>query len=603
MPVQIISFSFFVSQIEEMCNTTSNSALYIVSHRSIKDPSPDLSLLLNLIATILKSTGLPHSDVSSSVNQLAKLLNLAHITVKETNPIIGNNVSTTISNLIVKTISHSLKEIQCSTQNAVDKIQQLEKDIERLASSLAGNGASKPQVVKLMTKRDTHKKAAEKYSTVMSITLISSVMGSDDAQPNMVTGRSLDDGNMRQKLVAALMGDEFESVNSNRIKFESVKRQLAKANSSTFAQRDALNAEREASEKRRHDISEHIQELRLEIQKLAQEDEIIKNKIVNIDGQITSLVCSQSSEMCELENELEKSSKVIKLEETAKSLAEKMHGFESTIVKATNSTYSKESNAIVFKPDQVARKMGIFIVRMMNYFNSEAEVVTFMRNRVRDLEGKIPGLQFEIEECASLGMTTNVAQMKKTLNETYQNIIEDNELISALQGEAEKMRDDLMKLLNNFENGNCNKGSLSLHASMLNGVKDALLKIGLDNDGGLSTYFDTIASNSSRKNGTASKIVKDDEAQEQKITESAKVTAQPSKQNGESSHSEKVNSTGTTPKQSEKPISASTAPKVLAPAKAQTTKMGWAVKATSSQAVTKSFLDIQKEELQMKVVE
>lgn len=59
-----------------------------------------------------------------------------------------------------------------------------------------------------------------------------------------------------------------------------MKRQLAKANSPTFAQKDSLNKKREACEKRRNVITDSIQELRLEIQQLEQEDEMIQKKMV-----------------------------------------------------------------------------------------------------------------------------------------------------------------------------------------------------------------------------------------------------------------------------------------------------------------------------------
>jgi len=508
----------------------------------------------------------------------------------------------------VQTTFQSLKELQSSTQSGIDKIRQLEKDIERLASTLVGNGTTKPQVVELMTKRDTYKTAAEKYSTVMDITIVSSLMGSDQMQPETNNGPSLDDEKLRHSLIASLMGDEFETVNSNRIKFESLKKQLAKANSSTFVQRDILTTERDACKEKRRCVSDRVQELKLEIQKLDQEDEMIKNRIAKIDGHIASLVRSQSSEICELENELRESSKVIKLEDTAKSLVARLHVFESSIVRAASSTYSKEnSSTVFFSPDQVARKMGIFVVRMMNYFNSEAEMVNFLRDRVGILDAKISSLQFEIEEFASLEMITNVAQMSKTLNETRQNIIDDNALIFALQGEARKMRDDLMKLLNNFKNGCCNSGDsaaiLSLHASVLNGIKDALFKIGLDNNGGLTEYFDAISSNSSHNNGTVSKDIKDDRTQKHKIANNTNITTQPLKANGKTNHSGKVVAPDTIPAPPPVSLGSSTA-KVSDSFTAQIPKikMGWAVKSAPPQGTTRSFLDIQKEELQLKDV-
>ena len=201
-------------------------------------------------------------------------------------------------------------------------------------------------------------------------------------------------------------------------------------------------------------------------------------------------------------------------------------------------------------------------------------------------------------------MTTNVTQMSKTLNETRQNILDDKELISTLQREAETMRDELMKVLNDFKqslasNGD-SSGLIAIHTSMLKGIKDSMLRIGLNDDGGLTTYFDSITPNESNKNSRNGKST-------QKKHTSSKLENKPTKPtNGKANKGAKIvapepisakasssdSSTATTSTSSSTPI----------PAPVPKTKIGWAVSTNSQKGATKSLLDIQKEEMSMKDV-
>ena len=62
-------------------------------------------------------------------------------------------------------------------------------------------------------------------------------------------------------------------------------------------------------------------------------------------------------------------------------------------------------------PSQISKKMGMYFVRVRNYFKAEADCVEFIAGRAATLEAGLPDLRREIEECRALGMTTNVSQM------------------------------------------------------------------------------------------------------------------------------------------------------------------------------------------------
>ena len=384
-------FFYFGFKIEEICSASSNNALRTVIERSILDHSSDNAILLDLISSILKSSGLPPTGVSTAATQLAKLLNQARMSTKDADAATSANFATNIAFAIVKTISKQVKELQYSTQSGDSKIQQLEKEIERLASTMVVNGSNKPKVVELMTKRDTHKAAAEKYSTIMNITMLNVFIESGQ-DPEKISCSTLDNVQQRENLVASIIGLDSKAAESNRAKYNSLKSQLAEANSSIYNQRNSLSTELDACEKQRQAFSERIQLLKLEIQKLEQEDVKIKCRMDDLGAQMSTLLGTQSSDIRDLENELTEATKIIKLEDNTKAMVDMLHKFQTDLVSASTSTCSNTIDFSDFNPVKISRKIGIYIVRMMNYFSSEAEMVVFLNNRITSLESQISSL-------------------------------------------------------------------------------------------------------------------------------------------------------------------------------------------------------------------
>jgi peptidoglycan hydrolase CwlO-like protein len=62
----------------------------------------------------------------------------------------------------------------------------------------------------------------------------------------------------------------------------------------------------------------------------------------------------------------------------------------------------------------------------------------------------------EIEECESLGMSSNVMAMKKKLSEMQQNIVDDDNVIKAFQKEAEEMKSKLSEALKEYKSSGAN---------------------------------------------------------------------------------------------------------------------------------------------------
>merc|ERR1739844_154207 len=96
-------------------------------------------------------------------------------------------------------------------------------------------------------------------------------------------------------------------------------------------------------------------------------------------------------------------------------------------------------------------QMNSCIASMNDYFNSEYKLVSFLQRRAQSLRDGFPRLEMEIEECKGLGMASNVVEMEKKLNMMQQNIVDDDNIIKALQKEAEDMKDRLFKLIKEYK--------------------------------------------------------------------------------------------------------------------------------------------------------
>lgn len=82
----------------------------------------------------------------------------------------------------------------------------------------------------------------------------------------------------------------------------------------------------------------------------------------------------------------------------------------------------------------------------------------------------------EIEECQNLGMTSNVAEMKKKMIQMQQNVADDDNIVKALQAEADAMRISLMKMIKEFKaTGTYNGDSYKSILKRMESTIDAIL--------------------------------------------------------------------------------------------------------------------------------
>jgi len=123
---------------------------------------------------------------------------------------------------------------------------------------------------------------------------------------------------------------------------------------------------------------------------------------------------------------------------------------ESMVPVKKNSSNNSTSTQRLLESFQTESKLEAFLILAKNYFSTEADCVDFMRTRVVGLEIEAKELHREIAECSALGMATNVSKMSSSLDTFRRNILEDQNVVSALQREAETMRDELIERTEDF---------------------------------------------------------------------------------------------------------------------------------------------------------
>lgn len=224
-----------------------------------------------------------------------------------------------------------------------------------------------------------------------------------------------------------------------------------KSNSS-YSEREDLVSKIDGLRTKKAETTDRIMELELELKQLKKENDSFKKDIDVATNKLEALDASLSAEAKEVEMELSEVSQNIKLSECVSDVIESLQGFQSEVDKVTIKEMSSLQANLPetdMKSDLVPR-MNSYIASMNDYFNSEYKLVSFLQQRAQKLRDGFPRMEMEIEECKGLGMTSNVIEMEKKLNQMQQNIVDDDNVIKALQDEANEMKKDLAKLVKEY---------------------------------------------------------------------------------------------------------------------------------------------------------
>ena len=288
---------------------------------------------------------------------------------------------------------------------------------------------------------------------------------------------------------------------------EAARSAAAEGRAALQAEADGLRAKREAAELR-------MSELRREMERLERESDVLVVRVAELDAKITEADSALNGRTREIKAALSARSGKLRLEEAARgaagaliALGAALEGAASPPPAAVIASPSLPEDAMC--PSQISKKMGMYFVRVRNYFKAEADCVEFIAGRAATLEAGLPDLRREIEECRALGMTTNVSQMARSMEDMADNIAEDRGVLEMMRAEAGGTQEAFLGVLEEYLSGTAPDGETGqqggmggarlltpLQASVLGGIRDAMERIGLP-DLGLAERIGSASSSSS----------------------------------------------------------------------------------------------------------
>ena len=508
-------------QIVELCDTSKCKAFLTILRRTIQHPkSSSDKKVLALISEVLRGvardqdrpTGTVTTAIGNSIKSARAVVKSSKIygsAMEACVDTVSKRVASELHRAVLKLRRDSLALSAANPASKAETIRALEAEIEALASSLVTIDGG---LLGLMTKRDCHRSAADMSSTIVGLSISSSVPaedGADEIGESSVSDNSGDDSTVAasmtnpRNIITSLLGKDYDDIISAKTEYEQLRSDLDAARSSMASNRTELIKERDGYRAEREVVNSQMEELRKQLEELEKKGTKLDARANAVESRLEELDAELDDEVKTIKVGLSVRSAAYQVEEAARGVADELeslrNALDDTTAPVTPRGQNRGPSPTPYSPEKVSTKMGIYFVRIRNYFKAEADCIGFITNRADGLEKGLKDLEREIDECAMLGMTTNVMLMTNSLRETQQNITEDRGVVVMLTSEAEKVQDDFMKRLGEYKSATNSfemtpsQALSSLQVSVLSDIRDAMKRIGLK-DKGLSDYITGVAS-------------------------------------------------------------------------------------------------------------
>jgi hypothetical protein len=341
-----------------------------------------LPSILHLIGTIFLNAGMPTQAISATRRTLGSVLQSARKASLERDDD-QRGFADKISRYIVSRISNTVSDIRCrgGFDEDTDLICHLEEEIESLASSLmtgAENG-----IIELITKRDVTKSAAEKSSAVASVALGVSLRG--DIQGTYLSIESDEISIDKDDILTSLIGEfGVETMKRNWAVHDELVSQIAEIETSDQFECVELESNLKAYVKEQQLVAERMEELKRAMRQLEEDNEELGEKIAKTKARVSRLRAGRVCELSNLSRKLEETKQKLLFETTLDGLAGGLKAYEESLNSAI--AVSTAFEAYDSTADFVPSKINVYLERVKNYLNAEAECIEFLRGRVKSLK-------------------------------------------------------------------------------------------------------------------------------------------------------------------------------------------------------------------------
>jgi len=236
-----------VTELREFCSGTITRALFLVIRRSLTEKTNIMGQLLDLLCSILRRIGIPHRDLTTSAKALQSAIVHSRATLSSTS---NNNTSSSsleypaiadaISQNIVSTIANTVHTVTSASHDGARTISTLETEIEGIVAEVVIPKYGRANARDLMSNRDCHKVAAEKYSKILQITMQSKNAASNTTTNGIHTNGHSSSNTSNESIMESILGDQYKSITTSKQTQTTLQKRLAKATSTTVTGRQRI---------------------------------------------------------------------------------------------------------------------------------------------------------------------------------------------------------------------------------------------------------------------------------------------------------------------------------------------------------------------------
>ena len=446
-------------------------------------------------------------------------------------------------------------------------VQQTENDIAVLSAKLANRqkmpqavypssrlksknaAATNSVVVDLMSLRDRAKQIADKSGTVVEISVdckkrFANNEPAEEGDRTPVEAAGDDENTDQQKDIAGkFQSDEDKNALISKCLGATLQSSVAISVSEataletkiegllnqTSAVKEELTSRQSTIASKRQEISTRMEQIRRELEELARQDVQLATEEKEVGVELERLVRKSDKEIGGLKSKVEAKASHVTLDKELRRAVDKLGELEMAWIRSSSALHADGKPTLAEKdvsvpesftkqPDQplatlLPTKLANYLHRARSYFQSEAAIVEFLRNRVSSAEAEVLDLEREVQVFYNLGMKNNVESMSHRLTTLKSHIDEDNVVIDALRTDAKLMREDLIRRVEEYYAAmksvvGEDTGADSINPEILTGTQVAALEeisisltgIGFydDADGGLAAIFSKLPKRVSR---------------------------------------------------------------------------------------------------------
>ena len=381
-----------ILQLEDLCAATKTMALVTVFQRSVAEtsdqPSFDRSVLpamVRLMGSLLKRSGISESCASETQNTFETLLRKARGTYLLQQPDAIDFVQR-VSRFIVSRISLAVGESNGSAELPVNG------SVPSFKASVSTCGLDDSSLAPVLSEREIHMNAAKRYGAMASsacASLAGGEMTNGTSNGHPATSTEITSSAVSGIMLALVGGDAKAAYEQQKEALEELKSQ-AKSTESEKAQELCATIDELATE--RASVSERILELKQAIEKLQAYDAELCVKVDDTQKQLEQERADTSAEIASLNDRIKEASEALKYGRHVVEVANSLKKYDDSLEKAVAAS---SKGAVVSNGDMAAsagKQMDLFLSHTLKYFESEAEAIVLLKNRIAGASGIVDEL-------------------------------------------------------------------------------------------------------------------------------------------------------------------------------------------------------------------